>query len=150
MIIVTGTTGKLGHAIVEKLIMRLSADQIGASCRDPQKATDLSSQGVRVRRADFAEPETLADVFEGATQILLVSSNARLYGGDPQAQHGAVIAAARAAGVKRIVYTSQIACSATSAFPPARENAGGFRVGMDRVAPRILRGQRHYDDGQCP
>ena len=123
MIVVTGATGQLGHAIVQKLIQHLPINQIGASCRDPEKASHLSSQGVRVRRGDFAETDALADAFEGATQILLVSSNARTYGGDPLAQHAAVIDAAKAAGVRRIVYTSQIASSTTSAFPPAHDHA---------------------------
>ena len=123
MIVVTGATGQLGHAIVQKLIKHLHTSQVGVSCRDPEKAIHLSSQGVRVRRGDFAVPDTLADAFEGATQILLVSSNARTYGGDPLAQHTAVIDAAKKAGVRRIVYTSQIASSAASAFPPAHDHA---------------------------
>lgn len=123
MIIVTGATGQLGHAIVQKLIGHLPINQIGASCRDPEKAIDLSSQGVRVRRGDFAKPNTLVNAFEGAKQILLVSSNARTYGGDPLAQHAAVIDAAKLSGVRRIVYTSQIASSTTSAFPPAHDHA---------------------------
>ena len=55
--------------------------------------------------------------------MLVVSSNARAYGGDPLAQHQSAIEAARRAGVNRIVYTSQIAASPTSAFPPAVDHA---------------------------
>lgn len=105
------------------MIDRVSPDQVVATCRDPQRAADLAAKGVQVRPADFNEPHTLNDAFEGATQILLVSSNARTYGGDPLSQHASVIEAAKTVGAKRVVYTSQIASSATSAFPPAHDHA---------------------------
>jgi NAD(P)H dehydrogenase (quinone) len=123
MIIVTGASGQLGHAIVEHLAKRMPANQIGASCRDPAKAADLSALGIRVRRADFNDPASLVEAFAGATQVLIVSSNARAQGGDPLAQHAAAIKAAKAAGTKRVVYTSQMAASPTSAFPPMHDHA---------------------------
>jgi uncharacterized protein YbjT (DUF2867 family) len=47
-----------------------------------------------------------------------MSSNAAAHGGDALGQHRSAIAAARHAGVKRVIYTSHMAASATSAFPP--------------------------------
>ena len=118
MIIVTGATGQLGRAIVEHLVARVPAGEVGASVRDPRKASDLEALGVRVRPGDFDQAQSLRDAFEGATQVLIVSSNARAYGGDALAQHRTAIEAARAAGARRIVYTSHMAASACSAFPP--------------------------------
>lgn len=123
MIIVTGATGQLGRAIVEALVRRVSPSLVGASVRDPQKAEALSRLGVRVRAGDFERPDDLAHAFEGATQVLLVSSNARATGGDTLGQHRRAIAAARAAGARRIVYTSHMAASPRSAFAPARDHA---------------------------
>ncbi len=123
MIIVTGATGQLGRAIVEQLLKLTPTSQLAACARDREKAGDLISQGVDVRQADFAQPETLTAAFEGASQVLLVSSNARAYGGDPLAQHRAAISAAKAAGVRRILYTSHIGVGAKSAFPPMRDHA---------------------------
>ena len=123
MIVVTGATGKLGKLIVEELASRMAPEKIGVSVRDPEKAADLQQRGIRVRHGDFAQPSTLSHAFAGASQLLMVSSNARVYGGDPLVQHRAAIAAARDAGVKRIVYTSQIASSESSAFPPAWDHA---------------------------
>ncbi len=123
MIIVTGATGQLGRAIVEHLVRRVPASQVGVSVRDPAKAGDLAALGVKVRRGDFAEPASLAQAFEGATQLLMVSSNASAQGGDPIAQHRAAIEAAGAAGVRRIVYTSHMAASSVSAFPPMLDHA---------------------------
>lgn len=123
MIVVTGATGKLGRLVVEELASRVSCSEIGVSVREPQKAIGLSERGIRVRKGDFAQPSSLEEAFEGASQLMIVSSNARAFGGDPLAQHRAAIAAAKQAGVKRIVYTSQIASSASSAFPPALDHA---------------------------
>ena len=123
MIIVTGATGRLGSLIVEALLNLVPADGIGASVRDPGKGLELAKRGVRVRRGDFAEPESLTAAFEGATQVLIVSSNARAHGGDTLAQHRAAIQAAEAAGARRIVYTSHMAASASSAFPPMHDHA---------------------------
>ncbi len=118
MIVVTGATGQLGRAIVKQLSDRIPVGQVGASVRDPDKAADLQALGVRVRHGDFDDAQSLAHAFEGAAQVLLVSSNARASGGDALAQHRSAIEAARAAGVERIVYTSHMAASATSAFAP--------------------------------
>jgi NAD(P)H dehydrogenase (quinone) len=123
MIIVTGATGQLGRAVLEKLVARVPAHTIGATARDPRKASALSDLGIRVRAGDFAKPETLPSAFEGASQVLVISSNAAAYGGDTLAQHRAAIDAARAAGAKRILYTSHMAASPSSAFPPAIAHA---------------------------
>ena len=123
MILITGATGQLGHAVVEHVVKRVPANQVGVSVRDPSKAAALEALGVRVRRGDFDDPASLRTAFAGAGQVLIVSSNARASGGDPIAQHRAAIDAARAAGAKRIVYTSHMAASASSAFPPMLDHA---------------------------
>ena len=128
MIVVTGATGQLGRLIVEKLITRVPADRVAVSVRDVRKAQELAARGVRVREGDFRNPEGLAHAFEGASQVLLVSSNAAAYGGDPLAQHRCAIDAARAAGARRIVYTSHMAASRSSAFPPMLDHAATERM----------------------
>ena len=123
MIVVTGATGQLGRRIVERLLDRMPAGEVGASARDPDKAAGLAKRGVRVRHGDFADPGSLASAFAGASQLLVVSSNAQAHGGDALAQHRAAIDAALAAGVRRIVYTSHMAASASSAFTPMHGHA---------------------------
>lgn len=123
MIIVTGAAGLLGRAVVEQLLGRVPAGQVGVSVRDPSRVAELAAKGVRVRRGDFTDPASLRHAFEGARRVLIVSSNARAYGGDTLAQHSAAIAAARAVRAERIFYTSQMAASASSKFPPALDHA---------------------------
>lgn len=121
MIIVTGATGKLGARVVEQLLGRSRPDQVGVSVRDPAKAASLSRRGIRVRYGDFTQPDSLVSAFEGASQILVVSSGA--YGEDAVIQHRAAIEAARRSGAGRIVYTSHMGANAVSAFSPMRNHA---------------------------
>ena len=99
-IAVTGATGQLGRLVVERLKAKVPADQIVALARDPAKAADL---GVAVREADYDRPETLGPALAGVDTLLLISSSEV---GSRAPQHRAVIEAAKAAGVGRIVYTS--------------------------------------------
>ena len=50
MIIVTGASGKLGRAVVERLLDRVPATQVGVSVRDPEKVQDLADGGARAAR----------------------------------------------------------------------------------------------------
>jgi NAD(P)H dehydrogenase (quinone) len=117
MIIVTGATGQLGRAIVERLLDRLPAGEIGVSVRDPQKVRDLEERGVAVRRGDFADPSSLTDAFAGATQVLIVSGPAE---SEP---HRAAIEAAKEVHAKRILYTSHMGANLRSPFQPMRAHA---------------------------
>jgi NAD(P)H dehydrogenase (quinone) len=121
MIIVTGANGQLGRAVVEQLLQRVPADRIGVSVRDTQKAKELEKRGVRVRQGDFNDAESLARTFEGASQVLLVSSNSR--GEEAVRQHRTAIDMAKKAGASRILYTSHMGSSPTSHFPPMVDHA---------------------------
>ena len=121
MIIVTGATGQLGSLVVARLLDRLPADRVAVSVRDPGRATDLRDRGVRVRRGDYAEPASLAEAFRGAEQVLVVSSTE--HGAAAVDQHAAAVDAARAAGARRVVYTSHQASSAESVFGPMPDHA---------------------------
>ncbi|MGD0560915.1 MAG: NAD(P)H-binding protein, partial [Streptosporangiaceae bacterium] len=121
MIVITGATGQLGSLIVASLLERVPAEEVGVSVRDPARAADLAERGVRVRRGDFGEPDSLADAFEGATQVLLVSANE--LGGKAVDGHVAAIDAAIDAGAERILYTSHQGASADSLFAPMVDHA---------------------------
>ncbi|NQS86935.1 SDR family oxidoreductase [Pantoea allii] len=103
MIAVTGATGQLGRLVIETLRKKIAADHIVATVRSPAKAGDLAALGVVVREADYNKPETLAAAFKGVDKVLLISGSEV---GQREAQHRAVIDAAKAAGVKFIAYTS--------------------------------------------
>jgi len=120
MIIVSGANGTLGRGIVEHLLDRFAPEEIGVSVREPDNAASLAARGVRDRRGDFTDPDSLKDAFEGGRQVLIVSSNTRA--GDTLQQHRVAIDAAVAAGAKRIFYTSHAGAGPDSHFPPARNH----------------------------
>lgn len=99
-IAVTGATGQLGRIIVQKLKQKVAPRQIIALARNTDKASDL---GVEVRQADYEKHETLDEALREVETLMLVSSSEV---GKRASQHANVIASARKAGVRRIVYTS--------------------------------------------
>ncbi len=121
MLIVTGANGKLGRGVVEQLLKRIPAEQIGVSVRKVSKAQDLKDRGVRVRRGDFDDAESLLDAFEGASQVLLVSSG--ILGEAGIRQHKTAIHAAKKSGAGRVLYTSHMGSSHASYFPPMTHHA---------------------------
>jgi uncharacterized protein YbjT (DUF2867 family) len=121
MIIVTGANGQLGRAVVERLLERVPAEQIAVSVRDPEKARGPQEQGVRVRHGDFSDPASLAHAFEEASQVLIVSADTT--GETAVRWHRAAIEAAKAAGARRILYTSHMGANPSSPFPPMPDHA---------------------------
>src|SRR4051812_27314830 len=103
MIIVTGATGQLGRLVIASLLKTTPAAQIVAAVRDAGKAADLAAQGVQVRRADNTDPGSLDAAFQGASKVLLISSNEL---GNRVSQHINVIDAAKRAKVGLLAYTS--------------------------------------------
>ncbi|RII22204.1 Quinone oxidoreductase 2 [Streptomyces sp. YIM 130001] len=116
MVIVTGATGRLGSLVVDRLLERIPAEEIGVTVRDATKAAALAERGVRVREGDFTRPETLEHAFEGAEKVLVVSAS--LVGETAIRANGAAVDAARAAGAQRILYTSHQAAAEDSLFLP--------------------------------
>lgn len=121
MIVVTGATGRLGSRIVDRLLERVPAADVGVSVRDAGGAAALAARGVRVREGDFTDPSTLETAFAGAEQVLVVSAAIR--GPAAAAANIAALDAARAAGASRILYTSHQASSPASLFAPQHTHA---------------------------
>lgn len=94
-IAITGATGHLGRLAIAALQARGTLPI--ALARDPSKA-DL---GVETRAFDYTRVDPAA--LKGVDTLVLISSNDF---NDRVGQHRNVIAAARAAGVKRVIYTS--------------------------------------------
>ena len=121
MLVITGATGALNGATVDHLLERLPAEEIAVVARDVAKAGRFAQRGVAIRHGDYADPASLSAAFDGADQLLLVSTN------DPTADavslHGTAIDAAVAAGVGRILYTSHQAAALGSPFGPGHDHA---------------------------
>jgi NAD(P)H dehydrogenase (quinone) len=98
----SASSGKLGKLVIQELLAR-GISNIIATTRTPDGLAEIAAKGVDVRTADFNNPTTLADAFEGGTRMLLIST---LDVGSRVPQHGAAIVAAKAAGVQHVIYTS--------------------------------------------
>jgi NAD(P)H dehydrogenase (quinone) len=106
-LLVTGASGNLGRIAIEELLAR-GAKRIVAGTRDTAKLADLAAKGVEVRELDF--DGDMSGAFAGVDRALIISTVAH----NRIEQQTAAVAAAKAAGVKHLVYTSA---------PNARPNA---------------------------
>ncbi|UPL14913.1 SDR family oxidoreductase [Microbacterium galbinum] len=103
-ILVTGATGQLGRLVIDSLLERgAEPSSIVAGVRDLTKASDIAARGVRTAVVDYDRADTIAAALEGVDSVLLISGSEV---GRRTAQHQAVIDAAKAAGVGKLVYTS--------------------------------------------
>lgn len=112
-IAVTAASGQLGTSIVEALAEMQIGEPVIGLARTPEKAQGL---GIEIRPGDYDDAEGLRSSLSGVDTVLLVSGMAapdvRIW------QHRNVIEAARAAGVKKIVYTSVQGAEEGTAFSP--------------------------------
>jgi len=105
MIIVNGASGQLGRRTVEHLLKQVPAQQIRAVSRDPGKLADFQARGVETVRGDLNEPATLPKAYAGGDVLYLISTD-DLTPGVRVRQHKAAIDAAKASGIRQVVYSS--------------------------------------------
>ncbi|MEV4370100.1 NAD(P)H-binding protein [Nonomuraea sp. NPDC049637] len=112
MIVVTGATGTVGGEVVRLLAGR--GERVRAMTREPSKVAVPPE--VEVVQGDFDDPGSLAAAARGADAVFLLSAP-----GPWLARHDeAMIVAARAAGVRKVVKLSAIGTG---------EEHGGAKVG---------------------
>lgn len=104
MILVTGATGNFGKSTINFLLNKgVSSANMVALVRDEGKAADLKSKGITLRIGDYDDYDQLVTAFTGVEKLLLVSGSDITNRGK---QHENAVNAAKAAGVKHILYTS--------------------------------------------
>jgi NAD(P)H dehydrogenase (quinone) len=102
-IVITGASGQLARRAAELVLAAAAAEDLILTTRTPAALASFAARGVEVRFADFAQPQSLRAAFAGGEQLLLVSATdlaSRVQ------QHLFAIAAAKATGVRHVVYTS--------------------------------------------
>jgi NAD(P)H dehydrogenase (quinone) len=119
MIAITGATGQLGHLALEALLKKkVPSAGLVALARNPDKAKDLASWEVQVRKGDYNSPQDWEEALRGVEKLLLISSSEV---GQRARHHRTVIDAAKRAGVKLLAYTSILRAD-TSVMALAREH----------------------------
>jgi dihydroflavonol-4-reductase len=109
-VLVTGATGKVGHAVAGALVAR--GDEVRALVRNPDRAS-LLPEGVEPVRGDVTEPGSLGPALAGCELVFNAMGIPEQWLADEAMfdrvnAEGtrAVAQAARAAGVRRLVHTS--------------------------------------------
>ncbi|WP_292306950.1 NmrA family NAD(P)-binding protein, partial [Mesorhizobium sp.] len=108
-LLVTGASGHLGRAVINHLLdaQKVAPANIIATTRNPENLGDLAALGIVVRPADFDDPASLERAFKGADRVLIVSTGELDLKSDRRLkQHQAAVAAAKAASVSHLLYTS--------------------------------------------
>ncbi|GAB7192598.1 SDR family oxidoreductase [Kineococcus sp. NUM-3379] len=140
---VTGASGPFGRLAVGSLLARgVAPADVVAVVRTPAKAADLAARGVEVRRGDYSEPESLPAALDGVERLLLVSASEV---GHRLEQHTNVLTAARAAGVRRVVYTSLVHAD-TSPLPLAAEHVATEAALRDSGIPATVLRNNWYTE----
>ncbi|WP_063043241.1 NAD(P)H-binding protein [Nocardia pseudovaccinii] len=99
MIVVTGATGNIGRTLVRHLAG--AGEQVTAVSRGNQDI--VVPDGVRHRRADLADPESLSPAVENADALFLLLTGPQLVTGPDPARF---VEVAAAGGVKKVVLLS--------------------------------------------
>lgn len=100
---ITGASGTLGRRTAKYVLEAHPPQEVVLFSRTPASLAEYTATGAKARPADFNQPDSLAESFSGIDVLLLISTDAV---GQRLSQHEAAIAAAAAAGVTRIAYTS--------------------------------------------
>jgi dihydroflavonol-4-reductase len=110
--LVTGASGFIGWHVAKQLIDR--GCPVRALCRATSKIAELEVEKVT---GDLRDPESLAKAVQGCSVVYHVAADYRLWARKPQELYHSnvdgtrsLIAAAKAAGAERFVYTSTVGC----------------------------------------
>ncbi len=110
-VLVTGATGKVGHAMASALLER--GDHVRALVRDPKRAASVLPAGIEPVRGDVIEPETVAHAVDGCELVFNAMGLPEQWVRDRgifdrvnAAGSGQLAAAAKRAGVRRFIHTS--------------------------------------------
>ncbi|MEM8766511.1 MAG: NAD(P)H-binding protein [Pseudomonadota bacterium] len=150
MILITGANGNLGRRLLRELAGQVPLRAVVRSQRAADTIGRENLDGVEVRIIDYLDEAAMTEAAEGCSHIVhLVGIIKESAGSSFEAAHegttAVVIAAARAAGVERIVYLSILgtsegssnACLASKARAEGLLLASGLGVLVLRV-PMVL------------
>lgn len=132
-IAITGASGQLGRIAINHLKTLTDSSGIVGLARNPAALADL---GIAARAFDYTQPETLRPALEGVETLALISSSDF---NDRVGQHRNVINAAKAAGVRRILYTSLLKADRSPMLIAADHRATEEIIAGSGIEATILR-----------
>lgn len=164
-ILVTGATGKVGSRLTKHLARR--GDQVRALVRDPTRAANLLAARIEFAQGDLLDVDSLAAAVQGVDAVVHCAAFFR--GATPEQAHAVndlgsqhLANAARAATVKRFVFTStglvygpkggrpareDDPCAPIDGYPASKLAAERFLLAIEDLDVRVLRLPFVYGDG---
>lgn len=131
--LVTGASGFIGWHVARKLLAR--GAQVRALARPSSTIRDLDVERVT---GDLRDPASLEAAVKGCGAVFHVAADYRLWAKDPSELYQSnvegtrnLLAAARRAGVERVVYTSTVGCIG---MPPGQEGTEATPVGIGEMS----------------
>ena len=126
--LVTGASGFTGSHLARHLVR--SGRQVRALVRTPDRAAELTAAGIELAVGDIRDPETRRRATAGVDVVYNIAALYRQAGLAKEAYRqvnavaaGAIVEAAAASGVKRVVHCSTVGVHGDVEHPPANEDA---------------------------
>jgi UDP-glucose 4-epimerase len=164
-VLVTGATGKVGSRLSKRLAQR--GNHVRALVRDSARAGDLRDAGIELVTGDLLDVDSLAMAVGGVDAVVHCAAFFR--GATAEQAHAVndlgsqqLASAARAASVKRFIFTStglvygpnggrpareDDPCQPIAAYPVSKLAAERYLLGLEGIDVRVLRLPFVYGDG---
>jgi NAD(P)H dehydrogenase (quinone) len=141
MIVVTGSTGRVGGLVARRL--ESGGHPMRLLVRDLRRASEI--HGTQVQRADYGDPEALAEGLRKGDRVFMVSL---WIGGDTRLDlHRSFIEAAARADVAQLVYLSFVNAGPNAIFSHAREHGATEEMLRSSGVPwTSIRNSMYADD----
>jgi NAD(P)H dehydrogenase (quinone) len=68
-ILITGSTGQLGYAVVNELVRKMEPSSVSVLVRDLSKAGNLKELGVQLVKGDYNDYNSLLAAFRGIDKL---------------------------------------------------------------------------------
>ena len=105
-IVINGVDGNFGSLVAKYALELMNKEDLVFTAPKEESLKEYKEQGIQTAIANFNDPEGLVKVFENADKVLLISMP---FVGEKRRQaHKNAVDAAKAAGVKQIIYTSLV------------------------------------------